>query len=512
LEYGTYSVTVRATDGNAYPLNDEITFSIKIEPKLTQTSLETLVNNGRLSRPMGILDSNGDIYVVDVYNADPEDKTIVFNCTYQAFIDLWIDGVIQIRDDDFSSTSGSTIVTVYGQTLGKLDSERDHVIAAEFKEGGKPNGAQYKVAENFKINVVERVSPLPPPPSPPQPPPKPPGGTGAGDSSSGSTTPPEDNTSSKDNETINDTQPSPPPLSTTKPPAALQGGGGGGNSTPKSSTPPEDITPLNEDEAVNDPQPPSTPPSYGIIFDDVNQNDWFYEDVVWVYTEGLMIGVAQGVYAPYETVNSAMVSVTLTRMLGVDLSGYEFETDSWFSSAVAWMIDKGFFDGIDVFEPNTPLKRGQLAVVLARLMSSAEQDLTSGGWRLSNTGLDGTGSESYISGAGFGLIGREQGDGSQLDTTEDELESNGQLDVTESELESNGQQDTAVVELDVIDGEYITISDSDMMSDEEFESFTVLNKLGIIKGKGDGRMDPQGTLIRAELAAILHRVSDYITD
>jgi len=48
------------------------------------------------------------------------------------------------------------------------------------------------------------------------------------------------------------------------------------------------------------------------------------------------------------------------------------------------------------------------------------------------------------------------------------------------------------------------------MTPEENEAFQILYGLGIFKGVGDNRMDPQGLTTRAQLAALLNRVHEFI--
>ena len=165
LKPGKFAVTIRATEtaGRKSDLfkdefKDEITLVFEILEKQTQSELEKRFNNGNILKYLGDYNSDKDIYIVDIYDVDPEDMDMVFSCEYKEFIDLWIDGALQRRDVDYKVKPGSTVITVFGQTLGRLDPRADHVIAAEFKTGGQAGGQQYKLAENFRINVVERWS------------------------------------------------------------------------------------------------------------------------------------------------------------------------------------------------------------------------------------------------------------------------------------------------------------------------------------------------------------------
>jgi hypothetical protein len=81
--------------------------------------------------------------------------------------------------------------------------------------------------------------------------------------------------------------------------------------------------------------------------------------------------------------------------------------------------------------------------------------------------------------------------------------------------------DLAVMLTRYLDSQNITYSASDtasafadesQMSASEKYAFSKLVQLGIFKGKGDNRMDPNGETTRAELAALLHRISDVVVN
>lgn len=56
----------------------------------------------------------------------------------------------------------------------------------------------------------------------------------------------------------------------------------------------------------------------------------------------------------------------------------------------------------------------------------------------------------------------------------------------------------------------MNFSDADLMTEAENDAFQVLYHFGIFKGVGDYRMDPQGFTTRAQLAALLHRLSVFV--
>lgn len=53
-------------------------------------------------------------------------------------------------------------------------------------------------------------------------------------------------------------------------------------------------------------------------------------------------------------------------------------------------------------------------------------------------------------------------------------------------------------------------ADADLMTEAENDAFQVLYDFGIFKGVGGYRMDPQGSTTRAQLAALLHRLSVFV--
>ena len=56
-----------------------------------------------------------------------------------------------------------------------------------------------------------------------------------------------------------------------------------------------------------------------------------------------------------------------------------------------------------------------------------------------------------------------------------------------------------------VTAEYIFFEDESSISDFAKEAMQVMNKLGIIKGVGNGIISPKKSATRAEIAAILHR-------
>lgn len=108
-------------------------------------------------------------------------------------------------------------------------------------------------------------------------------------------------------------------------------------------------------------------------FIDVNENDWFYDAVVYVYNEGMMSGIEADVFSPDGSMTRAMFWTVLARIDGADTSGGL----EWYSAAQKWAISEGVSDGT---EPNALITREQLATMLWRYAGEPEGNSTLDGF------------------------------------------------------------------------------------------------------------------------------------
>jgi hypothetical protein len=107
-------------------------------------------------------------------------------------------------------------------------------------------------------------------------------------------------------------------------------------------------------------------------FRDVARGDWFLRSVRFAFSNGLMVGTAEDVFAPSRNLTRAMVITILARQSGVDTTGGE----TWYSKAMAWGVENGITDGTN---PSRDITREQFATILHRYASL-------GGQNVSNTG------------------------------------------------------------------------------------------------------------------------------
>ena len=118
-------------------------------------------------------------------------------------------------------------------------------------------------------------------------------------------------------------------------------------------------------------------------FPDVDENDWFYDEVVYVYENGLMNGVENNQFAPNTATNRAMLATILYRLAGQpDVSGDLPFTDvaagTWYTDAVLWAAQNGIVNGLgeNTFAPMNTLTREQLVTMLYRYAEAEGYDVS----------------------------------------------------------------------------------------------------------------------------------------
>ena len=180
-------------------------------------------------------------------------------------------------------------------------------------------------------------------------------------------------------------------------------------------------------------------------FTDVSEKDWFYNDAMFVYKNGLMLGTSKTLFSPHGTVTRGIMATILWRMEGSlapkdENSFTDVEAGRWYADAITWATENGIFAGYskDKFGPDDPITREQLTAIFYRYADYK-------GYKLTITG--------------------------NLDKFED----------------------------------------ADKITDyaKMVMQWAVGN--GLIKGKSENLLDPQGTATRAEISAMLHRFIEKAT-
>ena len=136
----------------------------------------------------------------------------------------------------------------------------------------------------------------------------------------------------------------------------------------KMSPPPapdrDDGTDIKDDDTPLDEEP--------LPFEDVNEDDWFYEYVKEVYDEELMKGVAGDKFAPFSSTTRGMIATVIHRLEKCPEPSSEMRfadvAETWYYDAIRWGTEKEILKGYSSkkFAPKDNVTREQLIAILYR--------------------------------------------------------------------------------------------------------------------------------------------------
>ena len=107
-------------------------------------------------------------------------------------------------------------------------------------------------------------------------------------------------------------------------------------------------------------------------FDDVNEDDWYYEYVKEVYGEGLMKGVTGTQFAPNKSTTRGMIATIIHRLENCPESDSEMKftdvEECWYYDAILWGAEQEILKGYSAekFGPKDNITRQQLVTILYR--------------------------------------------------------------------------------------------------------------------------------------------------
>ena len=118
-------------------------------------------------------------------------------------------------------------------------------------------------------------------------------------------------------------------------------------------------------------------------FTDVSEDDWFYDDVMFVYENGLMEGISSTQFGPYETQTRGRMAEILWSMDGSPApkaknSFADVEDGARYADAIAWIAENDILSGYnkDSFGPGDPITWEQLAVMFYRYAQYKGYDIS----------------------------------------------------------------------------------------------------------------------------------------
>ena len=121
-----------------------------------------------------------------------------------------------------------------------------------------------------------------------------------------------------------------------------------------------------EEMSMKPPEYPSSAENGDTPFEDVFkfERHWFYDDVTYVYENGLMLGTGEDTFEPMSTTTRAMVVTLLYRIaqsgeLGSQASFDDVCPEEWYYDEVEWAYANGVTAGISegLFGPEKNVTR-----------------------------------------------------------------------------------------------------------------------------------------------------------
>ena len=106
-------------------------------------------------------------------------------------------------------------------------------------------------------------------------------------------------------------------------------------------------------------------------FDDVPESAWYYDDVRFVYENGLFEGVGDGLFSPGTTMERGMMTTVLHRLAKEPAASYsliftDVPDGQWYTEGIIWCAKTGIVEGMGdgLFAPAQTVTRQQIAVML----------------------------------------------------------------------------------------------------------------------------------------------------
>ena len=117
-------------------------------------------------------------------------------------------------------------------------------------------------------------------------------------------------------------------------------------------------------------------------FPDVQEDQWFYEAVRYVFENGIMQGTDLG-FEPRKATTRAELSMMLWRLAGTpsveaESSFTDVEAGKWYTEAVIWAASESIVNGFEdgSFRPNAAVTREQFAAMLYRFAKAMGEDVS----------------------------------------------------------------------------------------------------------------------------------------
>ena len=114
-------------------------------------------------------------------------------------------------------------------------------------------------------------------------------------------------------------------------------------------------------------------------FHDVTNRDWYYDDVLYAYINGLMDGISMTSFGADQNTTRGQVVTILWRLTGEPRAARnnqftDVSSNAYYNTAISWAAENGIVKGYDskTFRPNANVTREQLAAILYRYFFRSE--------------------------------------------------------------------------------------------------------------------------------------------
>lgn len=202
------------------------------------------------------------------------------------------------------------------------------------------------------------------------------------------------------------------------------------------------------------------------------------------------------------TMPSGKVSVAATFVQASDVTGLPFidvKESDWFYEAVQFAVESGMMNGTggSSFQPNAMLSRSMIATILWRLEGAPGEnpsrftDVPTGQWY--TEGVNWAAANDLVNGYGNSTFGPKD------DITREQMAA-----ILYRYAQFKGYDCT-------VQGDLSRFADGGQTSDWARDAVVWAVDKGLLTGKGGGLLDPKGTATRAEVATILMRFVENIS-
>ncbi len=148
-ESGTFFFRAAPQHSSPVTIDAYKNYRLVIAENTNQNVWNETNNDYKIEQYIGVPNANGD-YVIQ----KGTQQVFVSEGEFSEFIDLWLNGRKLVENVDYTKVEGSTVITIFAQTLDRYATVGPiNTIAMEFRAGGVPTGELRITAQNFIVEA-----------------------------------------------------------------------------------------------------------------------------------------------------------------------------------------------------------------------------------------------------------------------------------------------------------------------------------------------------------------------